>query len=135
MGISPNTFEDNILLYILLSDSPSPLPSSWKGDNWLTCTSHLCSELNQIVLDYLIVEGYRDAAIEFAAEAGLTLRVDVEGIQERMLIRDALEAGRVDEAIRRVNELDSEVSIGIILSPAFHPALHPRRRRHLSPED
>jgi len=28
-----------------------------------------------------------------------------------MLIREAVEAGRVDEAVRRVNELDSEVSI------------------------
>ena len=30
-------------------------------------------------------------------------------IQERMEIREAVEAGRVQEAVRRVNELDPEV--------------------------
>lgn len=84
-----------------------------------------CSDLNQIVLDYLVVEGYRDAAIEFAEEAGLALRVDVEGIQERMLIREALEAGRVDEAIRRVNELDSEVSLAVLGSATSLPKIRP----------
>ena len=31
-------------------------------------------------------------------------------IQERMEIREAVEEGRVEEAVRRVNELDPEVS-------------------------
>lgn len=31
--------------------------------------------------------------------------------KERMLIRQAVEAGRIDEAIRRTNELDPEVSL------------------------
>jgi hypothetical protein len=30
-----------------------------------------------------------------------------------MLIREAIESGRVEEAVRRVNELDSEVSFGV----------------------
>jgi hypothetical protein len=67
--------------------------------------------LNRIVLDYLIIEGYCDAAVEFAKEAGIDISVDYQSIEERMLIRNAVEAGHVDEAVRRVNELEPEVSI------------------------
>ncbi|KAJ9125095.1 hypothetical protein QFC22_000048 [Naganishia vaughanmartiniae] len=66
-------------------------------------------DLNRIVLDYLIIEGYCDAATEFAKEAGIDISVDYQSIEERMLIRQAVEAGRVDEAVRRVNELEPEI--------------------------
>ncbi|CED84982.1 LisH motif-containing protein [Phaffia rhodozyma] len=100
------------------------------------------TDLNRLVMDYLIVEGYRDAAEEFAKELrsnsdrsqtrprslsgqqsgaedpdGMQLdptddgqdAFNLEGIEERMLIREAVEAGRIDEAICRVNELDPEI--------------------------
>ncbi|KAJ9095834.1 hypothetical protein QFC20_006543 [Naganishia adeliensis] len=66
-------------------------------------------DLNRIVLDYLIIEGYCDAAAEFAKEAGIDISVDFQSIEERMLIRNAVEAGHVDEAVRRVNELEPEI--------------------------
>jgi hypothetical protein len=94
------------------------------------------SDLNKLVLDYLIIEGYRDAALSFAqelqdpdqqpivgADDGQTRPTtssslfpggdlfDFDSIHERMLIREAVESGRVDQAVRRVNELDSEVSV------------------------
>ena len=91
---------------------------------------HRNSDLDRLVLDWLIIEGYRDAAVSFAAEleaedtqhhsmaeapearpARWSSKIDFDSIHERMLIREAVEAGRVDEAVRRVNELDSEVSI------------------------
>lgn len=68
------------------------------------------------MLDYLIIEGYCDAAVEFAKEAGIDISVDYQSIEERMLIRNAVEAGLVDEAVRRVNELEPEVSIACPIS-------------------
>lgn len=67
------------------------------------------SDLNALVFDFLVVEGYSDAAVEFAREAGISSTIDQDMIQERMEIRQAVEDGRVDEAVRRVNELDPEV--------------------------
>lgn len=64
------------------------------------------------MLDYLLVEGFSDAAISFARETGLPAEIDPSMIQERMEIREAVEEGRVEEAVRRVNELDPEVSTG-----------------------
>ncbi len=66
--------------------------------------------MNVLVFDYLLIEGFSDAAVEFARETGLPADIDHAMIQERMEIREAVEEGRVEEAVRRVNELDPEVS-------------------------
>jgi len=66
-------------------------------------------DLNALVLDYLLVEGFSDAAISFAKETGLSVDIDSQAIQQRMIIKEAVEDGRVEDAVRRVNELDPEV--------------------------
>ena len=66
-------------------------------------------DLNALVLDYLLVEGFSDAAISFAKETGLSVDIDSQAIQQRMIIKEAVEDGRVEGAVRRVNELDPEV--------------------------
>ncbi|ORX35454.1 CTLH/CRA C-terminal to lish motif domain-domain-containing protein [Kockovaella imperatae] len=67
------------------------------------------SDLNALLFDYLVVEGFSDAAVEFARETGLPHDVDHAMIRERMEIREAVQDGRVEEAVRRVNELDPEI--------------------------
>ena len=69
------------------------------------------SDLNRLVMDYLVIEGFKSAAEEFSREAGLTAPVDLESIESRMNIREALQRGDVTEAIARVNDLNPEVSI------------------------
>jgi hypothetical protein len=64
-----------------------------------------------LVLDYLLVEGFSDAAISFAKETGLSVDIDTQSIQQRMIIKEAVEDGRVEDAVRRVNELDPEVCL------------------------
>lgn len=61
-------------------------------------------------MDYLVIEGYKDAAQRFSVEAGLSPQVDLDSIQNRMTIRSAIQRGDVEDAIGRVNELDPEVS-------------------------
>lgn len=68
------------------------------------------SDLNRLIMDYLVIEGYKSAAEEFSQEAGVTPPVDFESIQSRMEIREALQRGDVEEAITRVNDLNPEVS-------------------------
>ena len=67
------------------------------------------SDLNRLVMDYLVIEGYKSAAEEFSQEAGLTPPVDFESIESRMNIREALQRGDVEEAMTRVNDLNPEV--------------------------
>ncbi|EEB97584.1 hypothetical protein MPER_03066, partial [Moniliophthora perniciosa FA553] len=46
---------------------------------------------------------------EFAAEASIPPQVDVDSIESRMRIREALQRGDVESAIDRVNELNPEI--------------------------
>ncbi|KAJ7786225.1 CTLH/CRA C-terminal to lish motif domain-containing protein [Mycena metata] len=68
-------------------------------------------DLNRLIMDYLVIEGYKSAAEEFCVEANLTGQVDVdfESIESRMDIRDALQRGDVEDAIARVNDLNPEI--------------------------
>ncbi|KAI8616883.1 CTLH/CRA C-terminal to lish motif domain-containing protein [Chytriomyces sp. MP71] len=66
-------------------------------------------DLNRLVMDYLVIEGYKDAVEKFAEESGLAPNVDLASIDERMRIRAAVQDGRIDEAMERVNDLDPEV--------------------------
>ncbi|KAI0068434.1 lish motif-containing protein, partial [Artomyces pyxidatus] len=66
-------------------------------------------DLNRLVMDYLVIEGYKSAAEEFSEEANVVPAVDFESIESRMNIREALQRGDVQDAITRVNDLNPEI--------------------------
>ncbi len=55
-----------------------------------------------------MIEGYKDAAEQFALESGLKPSIDLASIEDRMVIRNSVQSGNIDEAIERVNDLDPE---------------------------
>jgi hypothetical protein len=69
----------------------------------------ICSDLNKLIMNYFVIEGYKDAAETFSQECGLLPSIDVDSIQDRMNIRNAIQNGNVEEAIERVNDLNPEV--------------------------
>ncbi len=68
-------------------------------------------DLNRLIMDYLVIEGYKSAAEEFSQEAHIAPPVDFESMESRMNIREALQRGDVEDAITRVNDLNPEVRI------------------------
>lgn len=48
----------------------------------------------QLVMNYLIVEGYRDAAENFFEESGTEPKVDLQTIEERVAIRQVHKVAR-----------------------------------------
>ena len=68
------------------------------------------SDINWVIMDYLVSEGYPGAAEKFAQETNMDPAADMESIRERVAIRNAIHAGKIDEAIEAVNEVDPEVS-------------------------
>lgn len=66
-------------------------------------------DINQLVMDYFVVEGFKDAAESFQKEAEVISPIPLDEVEERMQIRDAIDDGRVDEAISRINDLDPEI--------------------------
>ncbi|KAJ3184128.1 Glucose-induced degradation complex subunit [Irineochytrium annulatum] len=60
-------------------------------------------------MNYLVIEGYKDAAEKFSEESGIAPGIDLTSIEDRMNIRNAVQVGHIDEAIERVNDLDPEI--------------------------
>ncbi|CAD8060240.1 unnamed protein product [Paramecium sonneborni] len=61
------------------------------------------SLINQLVLNFFIVEGYRDAAIEFSKEAGIQFSTqELDQMIERIEIKKNILNGDIDSALEKV---------------------------------
>lgn len=67
------------------------------------------TDINFVIMDYLINEGYPSAAAKFAKEANIRPYADTESIQQRVDIRNAIHAGDIQLAIERINELNPQI--------------------------
>eukprot|EP01103_Thecamoeba_quadrilineata_P018151 TRINITY_DN6769_c0_g1_i1.p1 TRINITY_DN6769_c0_g1~~TRINITY_DN6769_c0_g1_i1.p1 ORF type:complete len:258 (-),score=77.73 TRINITY_DN6769_c0_g1_i1:49-822(-) len=65
--------------------------------------------INELIMNYLIVEGYKDAAEKFQKESGTNPGIDLESIKERMAIRLAIQSGNIEGGIEKVNDLNPEI--------------------------
>jgi len=81
-------------------------------------------DLNRLIMDYLVIEGYKSAAEEFSKEADIAPPVDFDSIECRMNIREAVQRGDVEEAIERVNDLNPEI---LDTNPALYFHLQQQR--------
>ncbi|KAF2800078.1 hypothetical protein K505DRAFT_264468 [Melanomma pulvis-pyrius CBS 109.77] len=78
------------------------------------------ADINFVIMDYLISEGYPRAAEKFAKEANMQLPVEEESIQSRVEIRKAIYAGDIDTAVNKINDLNPQI---LDTDPALHFAL------------
>ena len=69
----------------------------------------MCSDINSLIMDYLITEGYPSAAQKFAIEANIPPSTDLESINERVEIRNSIHRGDLQTAIEKINELNPQV--------------------------
>lgn len=94
------------------------------------------SDLNRLIMDYLVIEGYKSAAEHFSSEANLPSSVDFNTIESRANIRDALQRGDVENAITLVNDLDPEVRLSFPSIPSVQDyTLHAPRSGLRANED
>jgi hypothetical protein len=71
----------------------------------------LASDINYIIMDYLVSEGYPSAAKRFSIEAGIQPQEDIASITERVEIRNAIHQGNIQRAIEKINDLGYQVSL------------------------
>lgn len=67
------------------------------------------SDINWVIMDYLVNEGYPRAAEKFAQETSMQ-PADFESIHQRVGIRNAIHAGDIETAIGLINECNVQVS-------------------------
>mmetsp|Transcript_6391 Transcript_6391/g.11389 ORF Transcript_6391/g.11389 Transcript_6391/m.11389 type:complete len:215 (-) Transcript_6391:857-1501(-) len=62
--------------------------------------------LNRLVMNYLLIEGYKHAAEKFSEESGIEPELDLDLIVDRMATRVAIQNGDVQLAIEKANDLN-----------------------------
>lgn len=67
------------------------------------------SDINALILDYLTMEGYPNAAAKFSQEANLQPQQDTCSILARQQIQNCIHGGDIQTAIETLNDLDPEV--------------------------
>lgn len=73
-------------------------------------TSHIDrSMMNRLVMNYLVTEGFKEAADKFGSETGICYQYDLESLNQRIKIREALECGDIEKAINNINSLHPEL--------------------------
>ncbi|KAK9473001.1 CTLH/CRA C-terminal to lish motif domain-containing protein [Dipodascopsis tothii] len=78
------------------------------------------ADLNSLVMNYLIIEGYQSAAYKFAQEANISATGALDSINARVQIRAAVHAGDIQTAIEKINDLNPEL---LDTNPELHFAL------------
>ncbi|XP_055298033.1 glucose-induced degradation protein 8 homolog [Sitodiplosis mosellana] len=63
------------------------------------------ADMNKLIMNYLVTEGFKEAAEKFQAEAGVEPSVPLNTLDNRILIREAVQSGRIQEATHLVNKL------------------------------
>jgi hypothetical protein len=82
------------------------LSSSYMGKNICQLPKNTTNEL---VMNYLVTEGFKESAEKFKDEAGINTNVELSGMDSRIKIRDAIQAGKVTEATSMVHQLYPEL--------------------------
>ncbi|XP_044717823.1 lisH domain-containing protein [Hirsutella rhossiliensis] len=67
------------------------------------------SDINALILDYLTMEGYPNAAAKFSKEANLQPQQDSASIRTRQEIQTFIHSGNIQSAIESLNELDPQI--------------------------
>lgn len=120
MGISLSKHVRRPICIFNYSDSQYFHPSkSYRPLSKPLANVRSCSDINALILDYLTMAGYPNAAKKFSAEANLPPQQVNDSIEARQQIQTAIHRGDIAQAISDLNDLDPEVSPACAL-PYLH---------------
>jgi len=85
--------------------------NDWSLENWLGDFQVSHSDMNRLVMDYLVTEGYKEAAEKFSEESGVHFPSGAysETLEARIRIRQAVHEGRMGDAISMINDIHPEL--------------------------
>jgi hypothetical protein len=86
---------------------------------------------NSFIIYFSFLEGFKEAAQKFGEEAGISLNnIDLSSLDERLQIREAIENGRIEQAIHFINTktpqlLDQNRQLAFHLKVTFRRTISP----------
>uniref|UniRef100_A0A8D0SNL2 GID complex subunit 8 homolog n=1 Tax=Sus scrofa TaxID=9823 RepID=A0A8D0SNL2_PIG len=87
-------------------------PDEITKDEWMEKLNNLHvqrADMNRLIMNYLVTEGFKEAAEKFRMESGIEPSVDLETLDERIKIREMILKGQIQEAIALINSLHPEL--------------------------
>jgi glucose-induced degradation protein 8 len=92
--------------------NPNPLPSALRDtyipiSSWNSIAeSHTLSKqtMNNLIMKYFILEGFKDAALEFSKEAFVNEKCDIDSITRREDVRNRISSGDILIAVELLNQ-------------------------------
>ncbi|MED6125914.1 hypothetical protein PIB30_073205, partial [Stylosanthes scabra] len=103
---------DDALFYVCLHDSEetqkdsSNFHAEWEKK--LNDVKIRKEDMNKLIMNFLVTKGYVVAAEKFQMESGTELDIDLATISDRMAVKKAVQSGNVEDAIKKVNDLNPE---------------------------
>ncbi|XP_069133991.1 glucose-induced degradation protein 8 homolog [Argopecten irradians] len=67
------------------------------------------ADMNNLIMNYLVTEGFKEAAEKFRMESGVQPSIDLDQLDERIKIREAIQEGKIQDAISLVNNIHPEL--------------------------
>lgn len=67
------------------------------------------SEINKLIMNYLVTEGFKDAAEKFQIESGTEPGVDLKTLDQRIKILESIQDGRIQEAVQMINSFQPQL--------------------------
>jgi len=67
------------------------------------------SEINKLIMNYLVTEGFKDAAEKFQIESGTEPGVDLTTLDQRIKILESIQDGRITEAVQMINSFQPQL--------------------------
>lgn len=61
------------------------------------------SEVNKLIMNYLVTEGFKDAAEKFQIESGTEPGIDLKTLDKRIKILEKIQDGDVQQAVHMIN--------------------------------
>ncbi len=80
-----------------------------KWEDKVKCYHLPRAEINKLILEYLVKEGFKDAVLAFQSETNLNPGINMSMVEDQIKIREAIEAGRIQDAVELVNDVDPEI--------------------------
>lgn len=113
---------------LFLIHPPTHIPSNPSRVSVSMPLTETYSDINALILDYLTMEGYPQAAANFSKEANLQPMQEDPAIRARQEIRNLIHQGQIQDAIESLNDLDPEVCRLSALVLPFEPTTMIRTR-------
>ena len=128
MGIRMHKYPAFLLALLGLIESRLQKQQKWQN---IATDRTWRSDINWVIMDYLVSEGYPGAAEKFAQETNICSPTDIDSIRDRVRIRNAIHSGQIEEAIAMINDVDPQVShipfssldVFEMITPSFHAPL------------